>query len=57
MLRRQRHVGIYECEICHARHDIVGSPLHKSDAYLPLDAKPPVRGRAMRFHQLLGGLV
>ena len=54
---RQHHVGIYECEVCHARRRIVGGPLCKGDANLTLDARPPVRGVAMRLHQLLGGPV
>lgn len=55
MLTRQRHVGIYRCGICDTEHHVVGGPIHRSDAGLPLDATPPVRGLAMRLHKLLGG--
>ena len=55
LLSRRRHVGIYECETCHARRRIVGGVLRKGDASLPLDDRPPVRGLTMRLHKLLGG--
>ena len=52
-LNRQHHVSIYERKTCHVRREIVGRPLRKGDASLPLDVRPPVRSMAMRLRQLL----
>jgi len=57
LFARQRHIGIYQCEICESEHRISGGRLLPKDAYLPLDVSPPVRGAAMRIHKLLGGPV
>lgn len=57
MLGRQRHVGIYCCGTCGTERRIVGGRVRLEDAVLPVDAPPPVRGLAMRLHQLLGGPV
>lgn len=57
MLTRQRHIGIYHCDMCGMRHSIIGDKLRNGDSSIPLNAPPPPRGFTMMLHRLLGGPV